>query len=95
MSGRIADRLVRLPVNFQNWEYLTFLHWSYEPSVVQALIPEGLTVQDWEGQTWVGITPFQLARVRGPVRVPIPGWQAFPELNVRAYVRTEDGRDGI
>lgn len=95
MSGRIADHVVRHPVNYQNWEYLTFLHWSYPPSVVQALVPDGLTVQDWEGRTWVGITPFQLARVRGPFKVPIPGWGAFPELNVRAYVRTDDGRDGI
>ncbi len=95
MSGRIPDQSVRLPVNFQNWEYLTFLHWSYEPSVVQALVPERLRVQEWDGQTWIGLTPFQMARVRAPLRVPIPGWGAFPELNVRAYVRTEDGRDGI
>ncbi|GAA4477558.1 YqjF family protein [Enteractinococcus fodinae] len=95
MSGRVPDRVVLAPVNFQTWQYLTFLHWSYEPSVVQALVPEELTVQQWNSRTWVGITPFQMARVRGPFRVPIPGWDAFPELNVRAYVRTDDGRDGI
>src|SRR5699024_5481129 len=33
--------------------------------------------------------------VRAPLRVPIPGWGTFPELNVRAYVRTDDGHDGI
>ena len=74
MSGRIPDRFVRFPVNFQDWEYLTFLHWAYDPAVVQALVPAGLTVQQWDGLTWVGITPFQMARVRAPLHIPIPGW---------------------
>ncbi|GAA1672580.1 hypothetical protein GCM10010977_17880 [Citricoccus zhacaiensis] len=95
MSGRIPDHAVRLPVNFQDWECLTFLHWPFEADAVQRLVPEGLTVQEWDGRTWVGITPFRMARVRVPGLPPLPGWGAFPELNVRAYVRTGDGRDGI
>lgn len=95
MSGGIPDRFVRFAVNFQTWRHLTFLRWSYQPAMVQALVPEGLTVQQWDGLTWVGITPFQMTNVKGPLRVPIPGWQSFPELNVRTYVRTQDGRDGI
>ena len=95
MSGRIPDRYVRLPVNFQTWQYLTFLHWAYDPATVQTLVPKELTVQQWDGVTWVGITPFRMTHVRGPGRVPIPGWRAFPELNIRTYVRTPDGRDGI
>lgn len=95
MSGRIPDHRVHLPVNFQNWEHLTFLHWPYDAATVQALVPDGLTVQEWDGVTWVGITPFRMAQVRPPVLPPPPGWGAFPELNVRAYVRSRDGRDGI
>ena len=95
MSGRIPDQFVRYPVNFQTWKYLTFLHWPYDPATVQALLPDELTVQQWDGVTWVGITPFRMANVRAPFHLPIPGWGAFPELNVRAYVRHKDGRDGI
>ncbi len=95
MSGRIPDRYVGLPGNFQTWEYLTFLHWAYDPATVQAFVPQELTVQRWGEVTWVGITPFRMTDVRGPLRLPIPGWGAFPELNIRAYVRTADGRDGI
>lgn len=95
MSGRIPDHFVRLPLSFQDWQYLTFLHWAYDPAIVQALVPPELTVQQWDGLTWVGISPFQMARVRAPLRAPVPGWGEFPELNVRAYVRTQDGRDGI
>lgn len=82
-------------MNLQDWEHLTFLHWPYEVATVQRLVPAELTVQDREGLTWVGITPFRMARVRLPGLPPPPGWGAFPELNVRAYVRTRDGADGI
>src|SRR5690625_3589168 len=95
MSGRTPDHSVRVPVNFQNWEHLTFLHWSYDVAAVQRLVPKALTVQAWDGITWVGLTPFRMAQVRPPVGPPPPGWGAFAELNVRAYVRAPNGRDGI
>ncbi|MCY1157292.1 MAG: hypothetical protein MOP51_312 [Citricoccus sp.] len=95
MSGRTPDRPVRLPVCFQDWEHLTFLHWPYDVEIVQRLVPDELTVQQWEGRTWVGITAFRMVGVRPPGLPPVPGWGAFPELNVRAYVRRSDGRDGI
>lgn len=95
MSGRTPDHAIRCPIQFQGWEYLTFLHWSYDVATVQRLVPDELTVQEWEGGTWVGITPFRMVGVRPPSLPPPTGWDAFPELNVRAYVRTQDGRDGI
>ncbi|NLE99233.1 MAG: DUF2071 domain-containing protein [Propionibacterium sp.] len=95
MSGRLPDHDVPLPVNYQDWEHLTFLHWRYDPATVQPLVPAGLTVQQWGGAALVGISPFRMARVRVPGLPPPPGWGAFPELNVRAYVRAPDGRDGI
>jgi uncharacterized protein len=95
MSGRTPDHPVRFPVNFQAWENLTFLHWPYDVATVQSLVPDQLTVQQWDCLTWVGITPFRMVGVRPPGLPPLPGWGAFPELNVRAYVRTPDGRDGI
>ena len=30
-----------LTVMKQEWRRLTFLHWAYDPAVVQALLPEG------------------------------------------------------
>lgn len=95
MSGRTPDHRISHSVNFQDWQHLTFLHWPYDVETVQRLVPDELTVQQWGGRTWVGITPFRMLRVRAPILPPPPGWGAFPELNVRAYVRTQDGRDGI
>lgn len=95
MSGPIPDQPIRFPVQFQTWQHLAFLHWPYDVATVQRLVPDGLTVQEWGGITWVGITPFRMADVRLPALPPPPGWGAFPELNVRVYVRRPDGTDGI
>lgn len=87
---------MRAAVNLQTWRHLTFLHWAYDVDMVQALVPPPLRVQTWEGQTWVGVIPFQMADVRLPPSLPSPpGWDTFAELNVRCYVRAPDGRDGI
>lgn len=95
MSGRLPDHVVRAPVSLQGWEHLTFLHYRYDAASVQRLVPRALTVQRWGGDTWVGITAFLMTRVRAPGLPPPPGWDAFGELNVRAYVRRPDGRDGL
>ncbi|HLS43999.1 MAG TPA: DUF2071 domain-containing protein [Ornithinicoccus sp.] len=95
MSGRYPDQSVSVPVNLHTWEHLTFLHWPYDVATVQRLVPDRLRVQEWDGVTWVGISPFRMARVRVPGLPPPPGWDAFAELNVRSYVLSDDGRDGI
>jgi hypothetical protein len=35
---------VRLPVMFQNWYRISFLHWPCEPSLLQACLPVGLVI---------------------------------------------------
>lgn len=95
MSGRLPEEPVRLPVNQQSWRHLSFLHYRYAVADVQQLVPDGLRVQSWGGSTWVGITPFRMEDVRLPALPPPPGWGAFAELNVRAYVEGPDGGDGL
>jgi uncharacterized protein YqjF (DUF2071 family) len=76
------------------WERLTFLHWSFEPSAVQRLLPAGLTVDTFDGQAWVGLVPFQMWVA--PPRLPALPWLGrFCETNVRTYVRDQHGRAGV
>ena len=49
---------VRSPVMEMEWNRLTFLHWAYEPDVVQALLPEGLEVDTFDDAAWVSLVPF-------------------------------------
>jgi uncharacterized protein len=86
--------VVRRPVMLQRWETLTFLHWSYEPREVQALLPGGLTVEPFDGRAYVGLVPFRMEV--GLPGVPTPPWAGrFAETNVRTYVTDRSGRRGI
>ena len=73
------------------WHDVLFLHWPIRPDLVRPLIPRVLELETFDGWCWIGVVPFRMSGVR-PRYVPIP--LAFPELNVRTYVRTS-GRSGV
>jgi uncharacterized protein len=76
------------------WETLTFLHWAYEPAVVQRLLPPDLTVETRDGLAWVGLVPFRM-HVSLPGRASLPWVGRFWETNVRTYVRDGSGGTGV
>jgi uncharacterized protein YqjF (DUF2071 family) len=78
----------------QEWRRLTFLHWAYDPAVVQALLPEGLTVDTYDGKAWVALVPFEMMATL-PVGPAWPWASHFWETNVRTYVQGPDGRTGV
>lgn len=83
--------LSQAPLMSQWWEDLAFLHWPYDPAIVQGLLPEGLVLDTHEDAAWVGLIPFTMKDIRfrrGPA-VPILG--TFPEVNVRTYVVGPNG----
>jgi hypothetical protein len=79
----------------QEWHQLLFLHWEVSPEAVQARLPRGLTVDCFEGKTYLGLVPFTMRNVR-PVWAPAVPWLShFHETNVRVYVRESSGRAGV
>lgn len=77
------------------WHDLLFLHWSLPPEEVAARLPKGLVPDLYEDQAWVGIIPFAMRGVR-PAGLPaVPAWSNFYEINLRTYVRDEQGRPGV
>ncbi len=85
----------QLPVMFQRWLHLLFLHWPVEPESIQRSLPSGLQVDTFAGKGWIGIVPFFMRGVR-PAGLPsVVGPSNFLELNLRTYVRDRDGRPGI
>jgi uncharacterized protein YqjF (DUF2071 family) len=92
--GPDPSHRVRVAVMRHEWQSITFLHWPYEPAVVQRLLPPGLEVETRHDAAWVGLVPFRIT-IRGPFG-PAPPWlNAIPETNVRTYVIGPDGRPGI
>lgn len=90
-----AANRVRRPVMLQGWKDLTFVHFPYDPEVVQRRLPPGLTVDTFEGRAWVGLVAFHMENIRLPYLPPVPYLGTFPETNVRTYVRGPDGRPGV
>jgi uncharacterized protein len=78
----------------QEWRRLTFLHWPYDPAVVQRLLPDGLTVDPYDGKAWVALVPFEMM-AKPPFGPAWPWASNFWETNVRTYVRGPDGRAGV
>lgn len=77
-------------VGRQSWHDLLFAHWPVESRRVRHLVPRELEIDEREGCTWIGVVPFHMSGVtlRGVPALPL--LSAFPELNVRLYVRLAD-----
>lgn len=78
------------------WARLTMVHWAVEPDRVQRHLPEGLTVDTFDGAAYVGLIPFDMRDVRPPGVPPVLPWVGdFPETNVRTYAVTPSGQRGV
>ncbi len=76
------------------WCDLLFAHWIADAAAVRRLIPQGLELDLFEGQAYVGAVPFRMEGVK-PRGIPaMPGLHAFPELNLRTYVSV-GGKPGV
>lgn len=79
----------------QRWEELAYFHWPYDPADVQRHLPDGVTVDTFDGQAWVGLIPFEMRRVQLGPMPPVPYLGDFIEINVRTYVIDPVGRRAI
>lgn len=78
----------------QAWRDLLFLHWPADPGKIRRYIPDGLELDLYDNQAWIGIVPFRAEDTRLRFLPPIPGPANFLEINVRTYVRCK-GRSGV
>ena len=53
-----------------------------------------LTLDTFDQQCWVAVTPFHMSNIRSRGIPALPGLSRFPELNVRTYV-TVVGKPGV
>lgn len=85
---------VARPLLLHEWSELALVHWRYPDAEVARLLPDGLSVDTFDGSAYVGLVPFHCTiRPRGLPRVP---WvSSFPEMNVRTYVRGPDGEPAV
>src|SRR5215467_2688514 len=96
--GNLEHRPWPLPsgpwVMTQSWYNLLFAHWPIPAEVMRARVPAQLELDTFEGQSWLGVVPFGMARVYPRGTFPVPWLSRFLELNVRTYV-TYGGQSGV
>lgn len=98
MDARLAARQPdgeRPVVMHHRWEGLLFLHWRISADEIQKTLPKGLTVDTFDGDAYLAISPFFMRKVRPVALPPLPWLSEFQELNVRTYVYDERGVPGI
>ena len=81
-------------VGRQSWQDLLFAHWPIRADQVRHLVPPALTIDEHSGTSWIGLVPFRMTGVSFRHVPDLPGISAFPELNVRLYVRY-GGKPGV
>jgi len=78
----------------QSWNDLLFAHWHVDVAQLRHAVPAVFDLDLFNGEAWLGIVPFRMTNV-GIRNVPSMPWlSAFPELNVRTYVRVGE-RPGV
>jgi uncharacterized protein YqjF (DUF2071 family) len=69
------------------WVDLLFAHWPVPAATLRPLVPPDLEIDTFEDRAWLGVVPFRMEDVAPRFLPAPPGPGAFPELNVRTYVR--------
>lgn len=86
---------VERPMLYQDWRDCAFLHWDYDPSLLERHVPRGFLVETFEQRAWVSLISFRISRMRPGFLPPIPGLESAIESHLRTYVQGPDGRRGI
>ncbi len=81
-----------VPVMYQEWRHLTFLHWEVAPDCLRLLLPPDLELDTFDGRAYVGLVSFTMRGVRPKFLPSLPWLSFFHETNVRTYVH-RGGKD--
>ena len=87
---QLSRRLMRMV-----WHDLLFMHWKVDAVQLAVHLPDGLTLDTFNGQAWIGIVPFRMSGVSLTWLPDIPWMSRFPELNLRTYVTGPQGQPGV
>lgn len=74
----------------QTWHDVLFAHWPVDRGVLEARLPRSCPLDLFAGQAWLGIVAFEMSNVAPRLVPALPWLSAFPEINVRTYVRVDD-----
>ena len=74
----------------QTWHDLLFASWPVRADHLRPLVPPGVGLDLYDGEAWLSVIPFHMTGIGLRGCPDLPGFSAFPEVNVRTYVTCED-----
>jgi len=75
------------------WQDLVMLNYEVEPTLLSRYVPPGTVLDSFKGRTYVSLVGFQFCHTRLLGRFPVPFHINFEEVNLRFYVRRQEGGD--
>jgi uncharacterized protein YqjF (DUF2071 family) len=76
------------------WRKLIMAQYAVEPAILARYLPSGTELDFYQGRCYVSLVGFLFRRVR-VLRLPIPGYTKFEEVNLRFYVRRVEADGSI
>ncbi|MFT3702455.1 MAG: DUF2071 domain-containing protein [Agriterribacter sp.] len=71
---------------YQEWNRALFLHWKIPVETLRPLIPEGITIDTFNGECWLSIVAFTMEKIRPVILPSLGAISNFHEINIRTYV---------
>lgn len=79
---------------YQEWNKVLFLHWQVPTNELTKLIPDGISIDTYNGESWISLVAFTMEKIR-PRNLPsILFVSDFHEINIRTYL-VRDNKQGV
>lgn len=75
------------------WRDLVMLNYEVNPALLSRYVPQGTSLDSFQGKTYVSLVGFRFCRTKLLGRFPIPFHANFEEVNLRFYVRRKNGAE--
>lgn len=79
---------------YQEWNNVLFLHWKVSTTELIKLLPDGLIIDTYNGESWISLVAFTMEKIRPKALPAVSYISNFHEINVRTYL-TQDNKQGV
>jgi uncharacterized protein len=73
------------------WRVLVMLNYEVDPALLNHYVPKGTRLDSFNGRTYMSLVGFRFCHTKMFGRFPIPLHTNFDEINLRFYVRRNEG----
>jgi uncharacterized protein len=85
---------VSAPAKFltAEWRYVAMLNYAVDAGLIARFVPPGTETDLWQGKAFISLVGFRFLQTK-VMGVPIPFHRDFDEVNLRLYVRRQQGSE--